>query len=153
MIEIEPGILWSVDKFPPDQAAVQPTKSRSKRSSPGTPTVLVVDDHRIIADSLADILNDSGFRAIVAYDGREASRIAAEIRPAYLLTDVVMPVMNGVELAIEVAKVSPDTKTLLLSGQTGISDMLREGRERGYEFPLVGKPIHPEKLIEHIKEL
>ena len=153
MIQIAPGILWSADKFPPDLAAIQPAKSGSKRSTPSIPTVLVVDDHRLIADSLADILNDSGFRATAAYDGREASRIAAEVRPDYLVTDVVMPVMNGVELAIEVAKISPATKTLLLSGQAGISDILREGRERGYEFQLVGKPIHPEKLIEHIKDL
>jgi DNA-binding NtrC family response regulator len=152
-MQIEPGIFESAAKHRPNLISMQKARSTSKRSAPERPMILVVDDHRIIADSLVDILNDSGFRAIVAYDGNEASRIAAEKQPDYLLTDVVMPLMNGVELAIEVAKSSPQTKTLLLSGQAGIADILSEGRQRGYEFRLIGKPIHPEKLIEHILEL
>src|SRR5580700_9217444 len=125
MIQIEPGILQSADRFPPDLTAMRQTRSPRSRPAPERPTILVVDDHRTIADSLADILNDSGFRAIVAYNGKEAARIAEERQPDYLLTDVVMPFMNGVELAIEVARLSPKTKTVLLSGQAGISDILR----------------------------
>jgi CheY-like chemotaxis protein len=153
MIQMECEIFHSADDFPPGLMAAQLTRSENKRPAPEKPTVLVVDDHRIIADSLCDILNDSGFRAVVAYDGMEASRIAAKMQPHYLVTDVVMPAMNGVELAIEVTKTSPETKILLLSGQAGITDILRDGRERGFEFQLVGKPIHPEKLIEQIKGL
>jgi DNA-binding NtrC family response regulator len=153
MTQWECEILTSAGNFPPDLMAAQLAKSGNKRSAPEKPTVLVVDDHRVIADSLGDILNDSGFQAVVAYDGVEASRIAAKMQPHYLVTDVVMPIMNGVELAIEVARTSPETKILLLSGQAGIADIVREGRERGYEFPLIGKPIHPEKLIEQIKGL
>jgi CheY-like chemotaxis protein len=68
-----------------------------------------------------------------------------------LLADVLMPLMNCVELAIAIARMLPATKILLFSGQVGISDILRQGEEEGYVFDLVAKPIHPEKLVEHLK--
>jgi DNA-binding NtrC family response regulator len=63
----------------------------------------------------------------------------------------LMPKMNGVELAIATRKMSPTTRILLFSGQAGISEILLQGRERGYEFELVAKPIHPMRLVERIK--
>ena len=43
------------------------------------------------------------------------------------------------------------TKTLLFSGQAGISDLLQQAEEQGYVFNLVAKPIHPEKLIDFLR--
>ncbi len=77
--------------------------------------------------------------------------MAAEFQPDYLLTDVLMPRMNGVELAIYVRKMLPTVKILLFSGQAGISEILLQGREQGYEFELLAKPIHPLKLIERLQ--
>lgn len=77
--------------------------------------------------------------------------LIAKIQSDYLLTDVLMPDMNGIELAIAVSKLLPSTKILLFSGQVGISDILMEGQEQGYEFDLVAKPIHPAKFIEILK--
>jgi hypothetical protein len=59
--------------------------------------------------------------------------------------------MNAVELAIAITKMLPATRILLLSGQPGISDVLRRGEEEGYGFDLLPKPIHPEKLIKYLK--
>jgi CheY-like chemotaxis protein len=129
----------------------QERKSRSKRSAANKPSILVVDDQQIIADSLLDILNGAGFRAVVAYDGVSALRMAESAPPDYLLTDVVMPVMNGVELAIAISKKYPATRIVLFSGQVGISDILLQGKQQGYEFDLIAKPIHPDKLIDHLK--
>lgn len=117
------------------------------------PKVLVVDDHRLIADTLCDILESSGFHGAAAYDGRAAMDMMDQLRPEYLLTDVLMPQMNGVELAIAVRKMFPGTKILLFSGQAGISEILRDGQKQGYEFELMPKPIHPLKLIERLKDL
>ena len=64
-----------------------------------------------------------------------------------------MPVMNGVELAIAISKMLPEAKILLFSGQAGISDVLLEGHNQGYDFELAAKPIHPEKLIERLKSI
>jgi hypothetical protein len=60
-----------------------------------------------------------------------------------------MPIMNEVELAI--TKLLPATKILLFSGQAGVSDIVREGEEKGYVFDVFAKPIHLEKLMEHPK--
>ena len=148
--ELRVSARW--DDIPPDNTETSSLKSAREGATDKRPSILVVDDHFIIADTLADILNGAGFEAIVAYEAKAALQIAEEMRPQCLLTDVVMPVMNGVELAIAVRQMLPTTKILLLSGQAGISDILHQGRQQGYEFELIAKPIHPEKLLDQLKK-
>jgi CheY-like chemotaxis protein len=114
--------------------------------------VLVVDDERLVADTITEILENAGFHAVVAYDGWMALETAAKFRPDFLLTDVLMPRMNGVQLAIAIRKTYPAAKVLLFTGQAGVSEILLEGKKQGYEFDLIPKPIHPLKLIERLKE-
>jgi CheY-like chemotaxis protein len=139
------------DEFLSNPIAARKRRARSKRPAGDKPTILVVDDHKIIADTTAEILNRVGFRAVRTYDAQTALQIAAKLKPDFLLTDVSMPIMNGVELAIAITKLFPATKIVLFSGQAGVSDIVREGEEKGYVFDVVAKPIHPEKLMEHLK--
>ncbi len=113
--------------------------------------VLVVDDERVIADTMTEILRRSGFNAICAYDGVSALELALQVGPDFVLTDVVMPRMNGVQLAIAIRKALPATEILLLSGQAGITEIVEGGREEGYLFELIAKPIHPEKLLQRLR--
>jgi CheY-like chemotaxis protein len=138
------------DEFLSNPIAARKRKARWKRLAADKPTILVVDDQAIIADTTAEILNRFGFRAVRTYDAQTALQIAAKLKPDFLLTDVSMPIMNGVELAIVITKLLPATKILLFSDQAGVSDIVREG-EKGYVFDVVAKPIHPEKLMEHLK--
>ena len=62
------------------------------------PVVLIVDDEKVIADTLSIILTHAGFITMTAYDGETALRIANAITPALLISDVVMPGITGVEL-------------------------------------------------------
>ena len=119
----------------------------------GKPKILVVDDEKRIADTMCEILNFSGFEATAAYDGWSALDAAAQCRPDYVLSDVLMPRMNGIELAIAIRQTRPATKILLFSGQAGISEILQNAQERGFTFDLIGKPIHPARLIERLKQL
>lgn len=105
-------------------------------------------DERRIADTLTEILEMAGFHVMNAYDGWEAVEAAVRFHPDYLLSDVLMPQMNGVELAIAIRKMHPAARILLFSGQAGISDILLDGQRKGFEFELIAKPIHPLKLIE-----
>jgi len=114
--------------------------------------VLVVDDQRLIADTLAEILNNTGFDAVAAYDGFDALDKASRFHPHWIITDVLMPRMNGVELAIALRKNYPSSSILLFSGQAGISEILNEGHLQGYQFELLAKPIHPMKLIERLRQ-
>jgi CheY-like chemotaxis protein len=112
--------------------------------------VLVVDDERLLADTTAAILRRTGFNAKTAYDGFGALEMMASFHPDFLLTDIMMPGMNGVELAIAITKIHPATKILLFSGQAGISEILEDSKAKGFEFPLLAKPVHPTKLIERL---
>ncbi len=116
------------------------------------PKVLVVDDEKLIADTLTEILKRNGFNAIGTYGGEQALRVAKRFHPDYLLADVLMPSMNGVELAIEVRRMSAGIKILLFSGHAISADILNEARLDGYEFDVVAKPIHPEKLMQLLRE-
>src|SRR5258708_19420163 len=79
------------------------------------PKVLVVDDEHRIADTLAVILNQSGFDASAAYTGTMAVDRARETRPDLVITDVIMPDMNGIEAATQIPAMLPASKILLFS--------------------------------------
>jgi CheY-like chemotaxis protein len=128
-------------------SATQPGGEKQARAK-----VLVVDDQRLIADTLTEILDKAGFDAVAAYDGFDALDKASRFHPHWVLTDVLMPRMNGVELAIALRKNYPGSSILLFSGQAGISEILHEGHRQGYQFELIAKPIHPMKLIERLKQ-
>ena len=115
--------------------------------------ILVVDDERIIADTVAEILNDSGFEAMPAYSGTAAMSAIQKDCPDVVLTDVIMPGINGVELAKFVADTCRDTKVLLFSGQAAVSNLLLQVHEAGYSFELLAKPLHPDELIEKLRGL
>ncbi len=136
-----------------------PIEANSPREGPSDegsgrnwPRILVVDDEKLIADTVAEILEGAGFKVAVAYDGWTALDIAARFQPEYLLSDVLMPRMDGVQLAIAIRKMCPAARILLFSGQAGISETLLNGQKQGFEFELIAKPVHPLKLIERLKE-
>ena len=115
------------------------------------PKVLVADDERVIADTLAMILNQSGFQAQVAYTGEKALEMAAEYRPEMLISDVIMAGLNGIDAAIKIREILPNIKILLFSGQAATADLLEKARERGYEFEILAKPVHPQDLLAKLR--
>lgn len=127
--------------------------SKAEGASAAQPRVLVVDDERLLADTTAAILRRAGFDTKTAYDGFGALEVMASFHPNYVLTDIMMPAMNGVELAIAIRGIYPATKILLFSGQAGITDILEEGKAKGFEFTLLAKPVHPSLLINELKSL
>jgi DNA-binding response OmpR family regulator len=129
--------------------------SNGKISSAGQsrPVVLVVDDERVIADTLSIILKQSGFSALTAYDGESALELAAVVPPQLLLSDVMLgPGINGAELAIAITKTCPDCKVLLFSGHAATRDLLDSVGAAGNNFTLLNKPLHPADLLARIQE-
>ena len=151
MFEITPALYLVLHDDVLNSLPTQRKEAAEKVAEAVKPSILVVDDLHLIADTTALVLNGSGFRAVRAYNGHAALDMAIELKPDYLLTDILMPGMNGVELAIAVRKHLPSTRIVLISGQAGITDLLRKAKEQGHEFDLLAKPIHPEKLVEHLK--
>jgi CheY-like chemotaxis protein len=127
-------------------------EGKSVNSSEPKPRVLVVDDEPLIADTIAEILNQSGFAAEPAYDGKDALSKADLCSPDILLTDVLMPKLNGVELAIAVMSSHPKTRVLLFSGQAATGGVIQEALARGFEFEVLPKPIPPDQLISKLRK-
>lgn len=116
------------------------------------PLVLVVDDERVIADTLSIILSKSGFTTITAYDGASALRLAIAAPPDLIITDVMMPGMTGIELAITISQTIPACKILLFSGQAATVDLLEQARDAGHNFTTLTKPVHPTDMLRRISE-
>lgn len=138
---VESGVI-APEEVPDLAIPVKPNQSG--------PKVLVVDDETVIADTLAAILNNNGYRALSAYNAGSALAAIQSNVPDMLITDVVMPGMSGVELALRVHTNWPDCRILLFSGQAGTTDLMRMVEDTGHHFPLFSKPIHPATLLRKL---
>lgn len=115
------------------------------------PKVLVADDERVIADTLAIILNQSGFRATAVYSGERAVEVAETLQPDMVISDVIMTDLNGIDAAIRIRKMLPSCKILLFSGQAATADLLDRARGQGHEFEILAKPVHPQDLLARLR--
>jgi CheY-like chemotaxis protein len=115
------------------------------------PRVLVVDDEQVIADTLAKILDMNGYDASAVYTGTAAVESARSLQPDLVISDVIMPDMNGIEAAISIRGFLPTCKILLFSGQAATADLLENARAQGHEFEILAKPVHPSDLLAKLK--
>ena len=113
--------------------------------------IFVVDDEQVIAQTLAVILRQSGFVVDAFTNPLEVLNIADSQTPDLLVSDVMMPELSGIDLAIQLRKRHPQCKVLLFSGQAATADLLRTARQEGHDFELLLKPVHPKDLLGAIK--
>ncbi len=115
--------------------------------------VLVIDDEPSIADSLTEILIGHGYDALAFYSGHKAVDSARDCCPDVVISDVVMPKLNGVDTVLAIRELCPSTKILLFSGLAGTTNILEAARAEGHEFEMLPKPIHPEQLLKKLSTL
>jgi signal transduction histidine kinase/ActR/RegA family two-component response regulator len=116
-------------------------------------TVLVVEDEDIVRELVCEVLEDQGYNVLCARDGIEAMNMASEFDGTIhlLVTDVIMPHMNGHELASKLAVVRPDMKILYVSGYSD-NDIGDHGvLDPRYE--LLQKPFTPQTLARKIRDV
>jgi DNA-binding NtrC family response regulator len=119
--------------------------------SPGSvPRVFIVDDEYVIASTLAAILRINGFSARYFTQPSEALIAAESDIPDLLISDVTMPGLSGIDLAIQLKARHPNCKIMLFSGYAAASDLLEDARNQGHDFTLLGKPIHPAELLSKV---
>ncbi len=116
-------------------------------NDPSGQRVLIVDDETIIANTLAQILNASGYNAKAVYSGELAVTEAAAFLPDVLLTDVIMRGVSGVDVAMQISSTLPNCRVILFSGQASTADLLERATADGYRFEVIAKPIHPRELL------
>ena len=115
--------------------------------------IFVVDDEPVIAFTLATILESSGYTARSFSDPLEALRAAETNCPDYLISDVVMPNLNGIDLGIQFKAIYPDVKVLLFSGVLSSAHLRDDARRKGHDFDILSKPVHPNQLLAAIENL
>jgi DNA-binding NtrC family response regulator len=112
--------------------------------------VIVADDERVIADTLALILKGSGFNACAVYSGEQALGLAREWGADALISDFMMPGMNGIETAIAIRAIDPTCSIILFSGH-GTLNTCRSAEEKGFE--VLAKPVQPDRLLRWLQDL
>ena len=113
--------------------------------------VLVIDDEKHIADTLVMILQMSGWEATAAYDGKGALQRLDAFRPRVVISDVIMPGMNGIEVCEAIQSRYPACHIFLSSGRPSTSELLNEAQQKGFHWELLPKPIDPQELREKLE--
>jgi CheY-like chemotaxis protein len=113
--------------------------------------VLIVDDERSIADTLTVILRNCGYEATAAYNGESALQKCESFTPDIIISDIVLPGLNGIEMAIQIQQRHAECKILLLSGMAVNPDLLQQAHRQGYDFEFLAKPAHPAVLLSKLR--
>ena len=109
-------------------------------------TILVVDDEPAVRALAVDLLAAAGYTVLETGDPGRAVRLVKEQTVHLLLSDVVMPLMKGTELANRVQAASASTKVLLMSGYT-VAEVAASGR------PFIAKPFTPAQLRDMVRQV
>lgn len=133
-----------------DDRPIKDTPVRTQYSDATALRILVVDDNRDAADSLATLLEMNGHTGLVAYDGATALDKAEKMRPHVALVDIGMPGMNGFEVAQKISQEPWGKKTVLVAvtGWGAKSDRARS-KEAGFAYHLT-KPVDYDTLASLI---
>jgi two-component system cell cycle sensor histidine kinase/response regulator CckA len=153
-VESAPGLGTTFKiHLPQMRAALEPAPAHSTMPviPRGSGTVLVVEDEYELRILATQILREHGYTVLAAADGEMALRMAAEHSgPLHLLlTDVVMPYLNGWELAQRLAAVRPETKVLYMTGYTDIAGV----HDATSGAAVLEKPFTPAVLVRRVHEL
>jgi CheY-like chemotaxis protein len=121
--------------------------------SPEPVRVFVVDDEFNIASTLQLILRHHGFEATAFTGPLEALEAVLTQAPDLLLSDIAMPQLSGVDLAMRVREIAPACKILLFSGESSSSSHIDTARAMGHSFEVLSRPLHPVELLKRISKL
>jgi DNA-binding NtrC family response regulator len=123
-----------------------------KAESPhaGREIVLIVDDEPLVRRFASRVLHDEGFGVHEAHDGEQALAMirTGGLHPVVVVSDIVMPRLNGVQLLESLSSVRPDLPVILMSG-FGAADLA----QRGIAIPcsVLAKPFPPEMLVSEVR--
>jgi DNA-binding NtrC family response regulator len=109
------------------------------------PRVLIVDDQQAAREGLSEIVSAWGYQTRIASDGLEAVEIASEFLPFAVISDILMPRLDGFGLLQRLHAQMPETAVILLTGQGSVEDAVRAVKEEG-AFYYFEKPINTRAL-------
>lgn len=113
--------------------------------------VLLVEDEQTLADIIADTLSEKDFTVTVAYNGVEGLRAFDRERPQVVVTDIMMPGMDGLSLVAELRRRDPSVPILFLSARSAAEDVVRGFEAGGNDY--LRKPFAMSELIVRLRSL
>jgi len=136
-----------------EEQLVTPAKdSSTSQISMGTETILVVENEEALLELTSDLLSRSGYKVLSARDGLEAIKIARLFDGSIhlLLTDIMMPKLNGAALARRVTRLHPGIRVLFMTGHAEPDATLHENMPP--ESECLQKPFHRDALIRKVRQ-
>lgn len=119
-------------------------KPESKNKSEAIETILLVDDEQDIRDVLQMALTDAGHQVIMAENGEEALARFSETQPPIVITDIKMPVMDGIELLRNIKQLNTETEVIMITGHGDMDLAIRSLKYNATDF--ITKPINVDAL-------
>ena len=113
--------------------------------------IFVVDDHRDVAEGLADVLRMHGHEVTVAFNGEQAIRIFRDQDFDIAFMDVMMPGMNGVESFLEIRKIKPAAKVIMMTGYS-VEQLLDQAVDNG-AYGVLHKPVSMNDVLETLERV
>ena len=112
--------------------------------------VLVIDDDKMLADTLAEILNLHGFNATALYSGEQAVEFVESYRPDIVLSDIRMRRVDGIQAAKQIRQLHPECRVILFTA-SAVNPATRQSiLEMGFEF--LQRPLHPDEVLSTLRE-
>jgi CheY-like chemotaxis protein len=116
--------------------------------------VLVVDDDRLVADTLALIFEKNGYHARATYSADEALRVAREFVPNLLLCDVTMPGRDGLALTLDITLEFPSCRIIVLTGfYSNLVSVREQANKMLRPMGILTKPCQPSELLRHASDI
>lgn len=116
-----------------------------------TRRILIIDDDAAVRDTIGQILGERGYEVLIAENGQRGLAIFRADRPDLIVTDIVMPVMEGLQTIKEIRRERPDMKIVAVSGGSRGSrhNFLEIARELG-AWDVIVKPFDPDDFVDCI---
>ena len=112
--------------------------------------VLIADDERVFATTMAMILQHEGYIPQAVHSGEDAVTAARTFKPDFLVSDIIMLGLTGIEAALEIRLFCPEVRVILYSSYYPTSNVLDPAE--GQDFRFVLSPFSPQELLAMLKE-
>jgi len=109
--------------------------------------ILIIDDEKLVRESIAVYLEDSGYEVVEAQDGKQGIELFCEFHPDLVLCDLRMPQVDGLEVLKQLSEISPDTPIIIVSGAGQIHDVVEALRLGAHDYLV--KPVTDLAVLEN----
>ena len=115
--------------------------------------ILIVDDETVFADTLAHIFANAGYETRAVYSAEQALETLSKWVPDLVIVDVVLPIMNGIDLAIRLKFSHPNVVVMMISGQLATTSLAEHAAKGGHQFNILAKPVPVPELLAGASKL